>query len=120
MKRLRCKDGDLALVIIDTPGCIRNVGRFVRVSGPVLWNAEYSKYCWLIKPVCQGKWYLETAGRIEIVAATYPFIEHPDCWLLPIRPARRTSETAASELRTAGRNMPTRKTVDVRQSLVDV
>jgi hypothetical protein len=32
---LRCKEGDLAVVICDEPGCKINVGRMVTVSGPV-------------------------------------------------------------------------------------
>jgi hypothetical protein len=32
---LRCKEGDLAVVICDETGCKINVGRMVTVSGPV-------------------------------------------------------------------------------------
>ncbi len=31
---LKCKDGDMAVIVGDVPGCEGNVGRIVQVRGP--------------------------------------------------------------------------------------
>ena len=38
---LRCKHGDLAVIVGEYPGCEANIGRIVRVSGP----AHLSEQC---------------------------------------------------------------------------
>ena len=38
---LRCKDGDLAVVVGDFPGCEGNIGRIVQVKGPVRIPRQY-------------------------------------------------------------------------------
>lgn len=87
MERLRCKAGDLALVIYETPECIRNVGRLVRVRGPVKFNSDLNAPCWLIEPVNRRqRWWLDSGGYVRPVSATHKNMEHPDPWLLPLRP----------------------------------
>ena len=38
---LRCKDGDLAFIVGELPGCEANIGRIVQVRGP----AHVSEQC---------------------------------------------------------------------------
>ena len=87
MKRIRCKPGDLALVIYDTPDCVKNVGRLVRIRGPLKLNLELLLECWLIQPLSPAPYYVSelTRTRRMVVKPTHS-IEHPDRWLLPLRP----------------------------------
>lgn len=85
--KLRCKPGDLAIVIHDTPECATNIGRVVQVRGPLQFNPNYRHHCWLIKPVRRGGWMVNRNGRISSERATWnSLVEHPDAWMLPIRP----------------------------------
>jgi hypothetical protein len=86
--KTRCKPGDLALVIHDTSLCESNIGRFVQVRGPLQMNADLQLRCWLIKPVSRCTWRVEeTPGQVENQTVFWRSeIEHPDAWLLPIRP----------------------------------
>ena len=46
---LRCKDGDLAVIVGELPGCEANIGRIVQVRGPVQWSEQCGNLlCWLI------------------------------------------------------------------------
>jgi hypothetical protein len=84
--QFRCKPGDLALVVWDTPPCIENVGRLVHVRGPVELNKELQQWCWLIKPVSRRRYFVETRGQLEKRRVSWiSRVEHPDRWLLPIR-----------------------------------
>ncbi len=85
---LRCKEGDLALVIHDEESCRANIGKLVRVAGPVEYNKQLKKDCWLIEPVRKELWCCVsirgvTYQRIVTFASE---VEHPDAWLLPIDP----------------------------------
>jgi hypothetical protein len=52
---MRCKDGDLAIIIQDIPGCEKNLGVIVKVIGPVIRHSATSMPCWQIKPVSRRK-----------------------------------------------------------------
>ena len=84
--KLRCKDGDLAIMVGDVPGCEFNIGTLVSVRGPTTVISGYT--CWHIKPV-EKKRVLVRLNKWEI-RDQYVFwkdkIYHPDCFLLPIRP----------------------------------
>ena len=85
---LRCKDGDLAVVVGDFPGCEGNIGRLVQVKGPVRTPRQYPLPCWRIKPINRRGWLIaenDWAVTKEVVIWRSGII-HPDCWLLPIRP----------------------------------
>jgi hypothetical protein len=84
---LRCKEGDLALVIHDEPGCQMNIGRTVVVSGPVEIHPQYGP-SWLIQPTHQGGWAVTMLGAVNIERSPLCRVEHPDKWLLPLRPPR--------------------------------
>ncbi len=84
----RCKDGDLAIVIQDEPICAGNVGKLVQVRGPILLNSRLKLMCWLIKPVNRQLWHCARSGGEHYTSyVTWKKqIEHPDSWLLPLRP----------------------------------
>jgi len=85
--KLRCKEGDLALVIREDTGCDTNVGKLVRVAGPVEMN-DRGQQTWLIEPVKHEDWWsVSVAGEPYQRAVTFASrVEHPDDWLLPIDP----------------------------------
>jgi hypothetical protein len=94
---LRCKQGDLALVVYDEPGCESNIGRAVEVRGPVEINPRIGLQCWLIRPAgSSGRWRVvrdPAPARTEIVSWKNR-IEHPDAWLLPIPPLTESDRDA--------------------------
>lgn len=84
---LRCKEGDLALVIQEEKGCEANIGKLVRVAGPVELNPR-QQATWLIEPVRQKPWWsISPTGKARKRQVTFASrVEHPDAWLLPIDP----------------------------------
>lgn len=96
---LRCKEGDLALVIHDEPGCEANIGRVVEVRGPLNVNLRLALPCWLIQPAKPGPWAVtEFDGAIvSKVVGWESLIEHPDAWLQPLRPLKGEPREDARE-----------------------
>ena len=85
-KGLRCKDGDMAIIVGDVSGCEGNIGCIVQVRGPTIQLCGY--ICWRIKPLDKRK-ILVREHNGEIVSEKVHWksrIRHPDCFLLPIRP----------------------------------
>jgi hypothetical protein len=83
--KLRCKPGDLAIVIHDTPPCAANIGRIVMVRGPLKVNRTLRLPCWLIKPVRPVPYLVEIGNTLnEQIVNWSSRVEHPDAWLLPI------------------------------------
>lgn len=86
--KLHCKSGDLALVIHDEDMCRQNIGKLVRVAGPIGYNRRLKKQCWLIEPVKAELWQCVTT-KVKHYQKFVTFasnLEHPDDWLLPIDP----------------------------------
>ena len=86
---LRCKAGDLALVVYDEPGCESNIGRAVEVRGPVAINPRIGLQCWLIRPAGSSRrWRVaDDSGWMQTETVSWKSrIEHPDAWLMPIPP----------------------------------
>jgi len=83
--KLRCKEGDIALVMRDEPQCKPNIGKLVRVAGPIKIN-QRGQATWLIEPVKKDFWYSLTQGKeLSFHIVTFESgIEHQDEWLLPI------------------------------------
>ena len=83
---LRCKDGDMAVIVGDVRGCEGNIGRVVQVRGPTSQIVGY--ICWHIKPLDHRKILVrEFNGDIVNEKVFWKSkIHHPDCFLLPIRP----------------------------------
>lgn len=82
---LRCKEGDLAIVIHEEPGCEVNVGRMVTVGGPVRVHERLGP-TWLIQPTQPGQWAVAGIGCVVLRSAPLKSVEHPDAWLMPVRP----------------------------------
>ncbi len=96
----RCKNGDIAIVLRDSPGCEGNVGRLVEVRGPTSTNCYPGLVSWYIRQIGDhGLWFIaEADGRITQEKLTWSSrVFHPDAWLLPIRPAP-DQKTEANEI----------------------
>ena len=92
---LRCREGELALIIRDEPGCECNIGRTVTVAGPIFFRPGRGA-TWLIEPTTNEPWAVHNFMGCDIWTGHIDFdtmIEHPDSWLLPIR-----SEKGAGQL----------------------
>lgn len=86
--QLICRDGDLALVVQDEDVGVANIGKLVRVKGPMNFNQQLRRVCWLIEPVKAEMWsWTTTAGVLKTgIVAFATNVEHPDAWLSPLRP----------------------------------
>jgi hypothetical protein len=77
--KLRCRDGDVAIIIRDDPDLQANVGRFVWVYGP-----------WREHPDLGPAWGI-AAARVEPLATSEGSISigtlqlYPDAWLQSVR-----------------------------------
>lgn len=94
---MRCKNGDLALVIRDNKGCEANVGRLVEVRGPVVPTRYGEDVTWQIAQVEQnGPWFIrESDGTVTAEILTWDSrVVHPDSWLKPIRPGKEDEDEA--------------------------
>lgn len=98
---LRCREGDMALIINEEPGCESNIGRAVILHGPIKQCAERGP-SWYIEPVHAEPWYAIDCGEGGVwcgVLSPDDGIYHPDAWLLPLRPkcdesSEETEETS--------------------------
>ena len=93
---LRCKDGDMAVIVGDVLGCEGNIGCIVQVRGP---TSKLSGYiCWRIKPLENRKILIREFNGVIVSEKVFwnSRIRHPDCFLLPIRPPEdsKTIETS--------------------------
>lgn len=85
---LRCKDGDLALVINYTIDCRQNIGHIVQIRGPARMLKQSGMLGWLIKPLHKRVWGVtELDGRnVKERVFWSSGVFHEDAWLMPIRP----------------------------------
>ena len=92
----RCKRGDLAIIINETPKCEANIGRIVRARGPFELMTLYNLYCWSIKPIDNGTLLCQSNHVFEDPVAVYCEWKNPkfcpDSWLLPIRSAGKITK----------------------------
>lgn len=98
---LRCRPGDLAIIVSDLPGGESNIGRVVEVFGPLERREELGP-TWLIVPVSRAQYTVhKKRGIVSMVVRLRHGIEHPDAWMMPISD---DSELAvdASELASSG------------------
>ena len=88
MARLKCKDGDFALVIYDTPGCQQNIGKVVHVLGPARVLIQSQMMGWRIKPIFPAPWGVtQLNGSIGVEVVDWnSCVFHEDEWLMPLRP----------------------------------
>jgi hypothetical protein len=86
---LRCKHGDLAIIINETPECRDNIGLVVQVRGPLEYLGILNSYGWRIKPIHHKRMWVQmikkTTVELQNIYWKYPRCI-PDAWLLPIRP----------------------------------
>jgi hypothetical protein len=97
---LRCKDGDLAVIVGELPGCEANIGRIVQVRGPVQWSEQCGNLlCWVIRPISRKKMVnLYYPDKLVTERVTWKMnIKLPDCWLIPIRPPEDDIDTVEIE-----------------------
>ena len=97
---LRCKDGDLAIIVGELPGCEANIGRIVQVRGPAHISEQCGDLlCWVIKPIDRKKMLILYIP--DILVSDYVTwkmdIKLPDCWLIPIRPLEEDKYTVVNE-----------------------
>lgn len=94
--KLRCKDGDLAVITWDHPGCRQNIGRVVQVQGPVR-DDGYGP-AWRIRPITESLYvFLDLDGSIGRESVTWESrIDHPDAWMIPIRPKKKAQARSSS------------------------
>lgn len=83
---LRCKDGDMAVIVGDVPGCEGNIGCIVQVRGPTIRLSGYIR--WRIKPIDNRKIQVREFNGVIVSEKVFwkSRVRHPDCFLLPIRP----------------------------------
>lgn len=97
---LRCKHGDLAVIVGEYPGCEANIGRIVQVRGPAHLSEQCGELlCWVIRPISRKKMinlYIPDILISERVTWKSD-IKLPDCWLLPIRPPEDEIDTVEIE-----------------------
>ena len=97
---LRCKHGDLAVIVGEYQGCEANIGRIVQVRGPaVVTEQSGGLLSWIIKPVSRAKMvnlYIPDLLISEYVTWKKG-IRMPDCWLIPIRPPEDDVDTVGTE-----------------------
>ena len=94
---LRCKPGDLAIITREEPGCEANIGRMVRVSGPIATYAHCGP-SWLITPITLEPWTYRVLGDgLRTVLSLPEDIDHPDSWMIPIRGQEDQPEAIAEE-----------------------
>ena len=97
---LRCKDGDLAVIVGELAGCEANIGRIVQVRGPAHLSEQCGELlCWVIRPISRKKMINLYIPDI-LISERVPWksdIKLPDCWLLPIRPPEEEKDTVEIE-----------------------
>ena len=92
---MRCKHGDLAVIVHDFASCVGNVGTTVQVIGPPIKHPDSPHLCWQVRPVSRTKLWLSGNGK----AAAYELITeenqafHPDPWLEPVSESKHISST---------------------------
>ncbi len=89
--KLRCKDGDIAVITWDFPECLENIGRLVQVRGPVTMKDGVAY--WRIQPVTPELYAFreldDSLGREHVIWSSR--INHPDGWMVPLEPDDETS-----------------------------
>jgi hypothetical protein len=91
--KLRCKDGDIAVITWDHPECLENIGRLVQVRGPLKIEDEVAY--WRIQPVTPQLYAFreldDTLARDRVTWSSR--IQHPDRWMIPIEPDEELKDT---------------------------
>ena len=85
----RCKDGDIAIIINETPLCAGNLGRIVHVRGPYQYIDILGLHGWIIKPVNNQKLWVQLRRDASKAVLERIYWNNPRClpdeWLLPLK-----------------------------------
>jgi len=85
----RCKDGDIAIIINETPLCAGNLGRIVHLRGPYQYFDVLEHHGWVIKPVNNQKLWVQLSRDASKAVLERIYWNNPRClpdaWLLPLR-----------------------------------
>ena len=83
---IRCKQGDIAMITKEDPGCDANLGKLVRVCSQRGVD-RMGLVIWRIEPLTTTDYYLywqkSNAARLK---TSSDVVDHPDLWMEPIRP----------------------------------
>jgi len=85
--RLRCSEGDLAIITREEPGCEANIGCVVKVHGPLRASTDRGP-AWQIEPFHHSPWtFVEDDGQVlcQYIDLDDGII-HPDAWMVSITP----------------------------------
>lgn len=95
----RCKPGDLAVIRYDVPGCEANIGRIVLIRPPAAIDYK-GQLTWLITPITPEPYIVDNPYTSEFRFMEYgeSDIEHPDDWMIPIRPEDSEDEDELCEV----------------------
>ena len=89
---IRCKHGDLAIVINDEPGCSSNIGRVVEVIGPCKPDS-LGRICWAIWPISSDPFlFVDSDNSLQYLTQLDHKVRHPDAWLMPIKSENSEAE----------------------------
>ena len=95
---LRCRVGDLAVIVRDEPECHSNIGQIVEVLGKYNGFFKQTEFYWSVKPLSNqpSAVLIGTPGTsgCKVVYDCRPRA-HQDAWL---RPLRNTGDDVADEL----------------------
>ena len=99
---MRCKEGDMAVIIKDFPSCEANLGVIVKVVGPPLSVLFMPEALWPVVPVSGTKLLAinnDCSGPPELMNfKKVAYVLHPDAWLMPLNePDRVFFEANGSE-----------------------
>ena len=94
---MRCRVGDLAVIIYSLPELASNIGGMVRVTLP----SDVPKHDWVCIALSPLRAFRITLLSIEVVPVPAGTMFHiPDAWLQPIRgPRAEEGETQTKEVR---------------------
>ncbi len=94
---LRCKCGDIAIITWDYPDCLENLGRMVEVRSPV--DIRDGLAYWRIRPITPDLYAMrEWDDTMVRESADWDTgVEHPDSWMIPIRPDGESTSIEAIE-----------------------
>jgi hypothetical protein len=92
---LRCRPGDLAVIVQDQPECRANIGQIVRVIGEYRPFSDEPEFYWLVEPQSSqpSPVLVGTPGSpdCELVYDNGPRA-HEDGWLRPLRTTNQPDE----------------------------
>ena len=98
---MRCKEGDLAVIVKEFSGCEQNLGVVVKLIGPVQFVAAIEHPMWPVVPLSGAKLLaINNDGSRPPEAmdtSKWGHVLHPDQWLMPLKD-RKASEAASTEV----------------------